>query len=94
MLACMSQTHVLTCRSWAVKCNVVHYSWGALMINQYEGHESKLGGLTVLSYFGKHQPALPQQPVAISTACQCRCLFEDSALQVSGSSVSSSTRVA
>jgi hypothetical protein len=40
-------------RSWAVKCNVVHYSWGALMINQYEGHESKLGGLTVLSYFGE-----------------------------------------
>jgi hypothetical protein len=41
------------CRSWAVKCNVVHYSWGALMINQYHGQESQLGGLTVLSYFGE-----------------------------------------
>ena len=44
---------VTPCRSWAVKCNVVHYSWGALMINQYQGQESQLGGLTVLSYFGE-----------------------------------------
>jgi hypothetical protein len=36
-----------------VKCNVVHYSWGALMINQYQGQGSQLGGLTVLSYFGE-----------------------------------------
>ena len=36
-----------------MKCNVVHYSWGALMINQYHGQESQLGGLTVLSYFGE-----------------------------------------
>uniref|UniRef100_A0A383VBA5 ABC transporter domain-containing protein n=1 Tax=Tetradesmus obliquus TaxID=3088 RepID=A0A383VBA5_TETOB len=39
--------------SWAVKANVVHYSWGALMINQYEGHkQSRLGSMNVLSYFG------------------------------------------
>ena len=30
------------CRSWAVKLNVAHYSWGALMINQY-GHGSAAG---------------------------------------------------
>lgn len=36
-----------------MKCNVVHYSWGALMINQYQGQGSQLGGLKVLSYFGK-----------------------------------------
>eukprot|EP00878_Enallax_costatus_P025535 GHUV01027322.1.p1 GENE.GHUV01027322.1~~GHUV01027322.1.p1 ORF type:complete len:208 (+),score=58.81 GHUV01027322.1:56-625(+) len=39
--------------SWAVKVNVVHYAWGALMINQYEGSKkSTLGGINVLTYFG------------------------------------------
>lgn len=58
------------CRSWAVKCNVVHYSWGALMINQYEGQESQLGGLTVLSYFGEELLVdHSMHNLAMNTAC-------------------------
>lgn len=39
-------------RSWAVKANVVHYSWAAMLINQYEhAPKSSLGGINILSYF-------------------------------------------
>lgn len=40
------------CRSWAVKANVVHYSWASMLINQYEhAPKSSLGGVNILSYF-------------------------------------------
>ncbi|KAF8057935.1 ABCG31 [Scenedesmus sp. PABB004] len=40
--------------SWVVKGNVVHYSWAALMVNQYGGQPGagRLGGVGVLQYFG------------------------------------------
>ena len=45
------------CRSWLVHANVVHYSFAALMINQYGrdasgGAAARLGGLGVLEYYG------------------------------------------
>eukprot|EP00775_Hariotina_reticulata_P008880 gene8880-9058_t len=39
--------------AWAVKANLIHYGWGALLINQYQDHgNAGLGGVRVLSYFG------------------------------------------
>ncbi len=46
-------------RSWLVNANVVHYSFAALMVNQYGSGSSgagttgpRLGSLGVLDYFG------------------------------------------
>jgi hypothetical protein len=65
---------VCVCRSWAVKCNVVHYSWGALMINQYQGQESQLGGLTVLSYFGECSLLLSCTECGLNRPSSSTCL--------------------
>jgi hypothetical protein len=53
LLSSTTTNAAAVCRSWVVKANVVHYSWGALMINQYEGQrQSRLGSMNVLAYFG------------------------------------------
>jgi hypothetical protein len=57
-------------RAWAVKLNAVHYSWRALMVNQYEGQPTGVGaGLSVLGYFGEFSVQVLEPKDSCTVVC-------------------------